>query len=127
MKLALTLLFALTTVVNAPVACAHARGMDAKPTEHHIAGENEHASMSHGAGHHQHTDGAAPEHQKPHQDCASDCDGGDGCEGCTIGATAVLMQDGETPHAAPATVLAEIRDTHNGAGFAADPPPPRAL
>ena len=127
MKLVLALLFALVTIVNAPASCAHARGVDAELNAHQVADKGEHGPAMHDDdAHHQHTVETPHEHQKSNHGCASDCDGGTGCEGCTIGATAILIQDGDAPHAAPCTMLAEMRDIHHGDSFATDPPPPRA-
>ena len=128
MKLFIALTFAIAAIINAPVSCAHALGMESGNAAHH--GSDEHVDMmsddAH-AGHHQDTDRQAASDETPHQGCDNDCNGGAECEGCAIGATAIFAQAGEPANAAPAIALAGLSENHDSAVFNADPPPPRIL
>lgn len=130
MKLFIALTFAIAAIINAPVSCAHALGMETGDAAHHGAADETPANMmddgAH-AEHHQHSHGQTTDTETPHQGCDLDCTGGVGCDGCAIGATAVLTQDGETARVAPAIAHTELSDINNGARFTAEPPPPRVL
>ncbi|MEO1250808.1 MAG: hypothetical protein AAFW81_00500 [Pseudomonadota bacterium] len=134
MKLLAGILFALAAFVNAPSPCAHAMGVERAGSDHQTDAMADHgamdqASMSTGgahAGHHEHMKTEPSDHEGSHEGCAGDCDGGFGCDGCAMGAAAVLAQDGETRCAAPAIAHLPVSDLHDGAPLATEPPPPRA-
>ena len=128
MKLLIALLFAVASLVNGPAPCAHALGLNTDNGAHDAAGEIAHADVMHQdihAPHHSHTDNEQTQHSNSHKGCADNCDGGYGCDGCAIGAAAVLTQDVQAAHPAPAILLAAPSNIHTGAVLATDPPPPR--
>ncbi|MEO1243326.1 MAG: hypothetical protein AAFX54_15565 [Pseudomonadota bacterium] len=127
MKLLAVIFFTLSTLASAPTVCAHALAPQSASdmnASHH--GAHEDAAMD--IAHHEH-DGDnrdAGEHSG-HDSCPDGCNGGAGCDGCTVAMSAIAAISSDTmiPDFSVAAPLA--RSLYLGQTIGIEPPPPRGM
>ncbi|MEM1379519.1 MAG: hypothetical protein AAGH41_02735 [Pseudomonadota bacterium] len=123
MKLLLTVLFLMSSVLSAPQPCPHAMGaMEKAEAETHAA-----MAAHDRIDHEMHGDEPPCEHTDHKGDCADDCDGGADCASCfaltSIVAPIASIFLPDTPHTDEQLYLA-FAVTHTPS---VDGPPPRSV
>ena len=124
MKFIAAVAFLIASVFGAPAPCSHAMGLDVAdeaPQSKNVS--HAHHGIDHRAHDVDHGD-IANEHED--HGCTDGCDGGVGCEGCTITNSAISAVDefhgSFISHSVLATTFADAVDKPT----TLDPPPPRS-
>ena len=136
MKLLAALAIMFASIADVPAPCAHAMGQvaEALPTTEMVhtghdrhAHHSEHSKSTAGHAHHARHDNGAPEiiHDNAH-DCSDGCEGGVGCDGCTITNAAISEADKSARHIAAHSIQPVITMLGVDKPATLDPPPPRA-